>query len=179
MRQGGTGQEVCGCYDPKGRLLGTLTTSKLQALYRGYHRTGSGQPDRGTTRLDTFEEAVAKLLLRYRDGYKHSCGQSTRLKNHWANPDCIMRMLHLGFGVHKERFASPLNCSALTETYWSLYKEDEAFGAHWDAYSCRWEGASEANPALAGTPLTGGCAGTWKRPHTRAGRTPDSGTNNG
>lgn len=36
----------------------------------------------------------------------------------------------------------------VTRQYWSLYEEDSAFGAHWDAYSCRWEGASEANPWL-------------------------------
>ena len=45
-----------------------------------------------------------------------------------------------------ERFASPLNFNPRHPTYFSMYKEDQVFGATENAYSQKWHGSSQANP---------------------------------
>ncbi len=53
-----------------------------------------------------------------------------------------MNALRLGLGVYEERFASPLDV-----THYAT-----RIGAHmhairrWNAYNCKWVGASDANP---------------------------------
>ena len=84
-------------------------------------------------------------LTRYQDGYTTGKAKTT-LKNHWATPDAYMQAMIEGLSLEKERFASPLNFTPTMQTYFSLYKEDEVFGATHDAFSRPWVGASQCNP---------------------------------
>jgi len=55
-------------------------------------------------------------------------------------------VLQQHLGVTKERFASPLNFNDDLPEYWSCHERDQLFGAHWNSYSCKWRGLSQANP---------------------------------
>jgi len=57
-----------------------------------------------------------------------------------------MNALIQSLDIHCERFASPLNFNPAVKQYYSLHEQDRVFGANTDAYSTKWEGASEANP---------------------------------
>ena len=91
-------------------------------------------------------EELCLLLTRYHSGeITDSSGAVINLKHHHALPAKVMGMLHAIYHTTTERFASPLNVS-WTDHYYSLYTRDALFGAHRDAYSCRWTGASVAHP---------------------------------
>ena len=103
------------------------------------------------TRLDPavgpFEEEVASLLHRYKDGsLEPSTGTKVKLKNHWAMPPAVFETFKKHLRIEKERFASPLNFNPFHAYYWSMYERDSVFDAYWDAFSTRWTGFSEANP---------------------------------
>ena len=85
------------------------------------------------------------MLTRYKDGHRNG-KLKTRLKNHWATPDGFMQALIEGLSLETERFASPMNFNPSMKAYFSLYKEDEVFGATHNAFSQRWTGASQCNP---------------------------------
>jgi hypothetical protein len=68
------------------------------------------------------------------------------MKNHWTTPSQLMSILQQHLGISKERFASPWNFNEHTQQYWSCHERDQLFGAHHDAYSCKWSGMSECNP---------------------------------
>ena len=123
---------------PDGTFIGRLAKARLDQLYQGFTKNTMG---RATSAL--FAEAVGALLSQYRDGYRESAANKTKLHNHWATPEIYMHAL--GLSIDTERFASPLNCSAHLTKYFSRYDEDGAFGANIDAFSCRWAGASEYN----------------------------------
>ena len=57
-----------------------------------------------------------------------------------------MKALINGLSLTTERFASPLNFNPAMTAYFSLYKEDQLFGANHNAFSARWTGASQCNP---------------------------------
>ena len=57
-----------------------------------------------------------------------------------------MQALIEGLNLTIERFASPLNFNCMMESFYSLYKEDECFGANHNAFSRLWVGASQCNP---------------------------------
>ena len=139
--------DAYGVFDPLGRLVGTITAARAQWLYQRYEVTRLGNPALfDSLAAGSFEEELAKLLLRYKDGHRDGADRETRLSNHWAVPDPLMVALREGLGVRGERFASPLNCNEQTESYWAMYPEDRVFGAQHDAYSTAWVGATEANP---------------------------------
>ena len=95
----------------------------------------------------SFEAEVCKLLLRYKQGARvEGTRRKVDMKNHWATPAGVMHTLKQHLGIDKERFASPLNFSGSTRTYWSCFERDQLFGAQHDAYSCQWSGHSECNP---------------------------------
>ncbi len=71
---------------------------------------------------------------------------STNLTNHWATPPEYMKVLQEYFNIQHERFSSPLNYNPCNKHYWTMYPEDQVFGASWDAFSGPWWGASQANP---------------------------------
>ena len=51
-------------------------------------------------------------------------------------------MLRKTFQIEIERFASPLNCSVQTVSYYSKFESDSVFGANLDAFSRPWTGSS-------------------------------------
>ena len=57
-----------------------------------------------------------------------------------------MTALNQGLSSTIERFASPLNFNANMSSYYSMYKEDQLFGANYDAFGCKWVGSSQADP---------------------------------
>ena len=68
------------------------------------------------------------------------------VKKMYTISDAMANILCKGLGIKKERFASPLNVGPHTREYWSVHPNDAIFGAHFNAYSCKWEGSSQAHP---------------------------------
>lgn len=135
-------------YDPQGTCVGTLSESRLAILHQQYTYIQNYHRDLfDKLSAKTFEEEVYKLLLRYTSGYKRSTGaKPVNMKNHWAVPTPVMHILQQNLGIHKERFASPLNFNPRHSQYWSAFPEDQIFAANHDAYNYQWTGISEANP---------------------------------
>eukprot|EP00959_Pyramimonas_sp_CCMP1952_P395271 8282280-Pyramimonas_sp.AAC.1 len=69
------------------------------------------------------------------------------MSNHWAIDG---RLLHDGlcktYDIQQERFASPLNYDLHVNNYWSAYRRDRLFGAHFDAFSTKFTGCAYMNP---------------------------------
>ena len=141
-----------GCFDPQGRYIDRVAVERIHWLYRQFRQVQRRNPDLlAQLGAGTFEEEVAKLLTRYQDGHRDGAGRATRLRNHWASPDDLMLALQRGLHATRERFASPLNCNMhTTNVYYSMYPQDQVFGAKLDAYGWRWETASQANPEYTG-----------------------------
>lgn len=86
---------------------------------------------------------VAKLITRYQATKgKHG----PRLSDQSRLPDEYMKALIHGLNIQCERCASPLRVNPTVERYCSLHTQDKVFRANTDAYSRKWEGASQANP---------------------------------
>ena len=97
-------------------------------------------------RAGSFEQEVALLLERQRvrargwqakQAYQHLC----------TAPALLMEALMASMGVDTELFASPLDVHATMPAFVSLEERDQLFGAGWDAYRLRWNGACFAHPA--------------------------------
>ena len=114
-------------------FIGRLAKACLDQLYQGFTKNRMGHASSAI-----LAEAVGALLSRYKDGYKESAANTTKLHNHWATPDTYMHALAEGLSTDTDCFASPLNCSAHLTKYFSRYDEDAAFGANVDAFSSRW-----------------------------------------
>mmetsp|Transcript_2060 Transcript_2060/g.4562 ORF Transcript_2060/g.4562 Transcript_2060/m.4562 type:complete len:987 (-) Transcript_2060:719-3679(-) len=141
-----TNTEIASTHNPEGKCIGTLTAARLAVLRAQFDYTKAQFPDLHVElHAGSFEEEVAKLQHRYKEGYS-SGHHTTHLDSHQTTPDPIFRCLVDHLGVTQERFASPLNYNPATQVYWSMYKEDQLFGARWDAYSEPWTGVSQANP---------------------------------
>ena len=50
------------------------------------------------------------------------------------------------YDIQQERFASPLNYDLHVNNYWSAYRRDRLFGAHFDAFSTKFTGCAYMNP---------------------------------
>ena len=135
-------------YSPAGRFLGKISVTRLEVLHAAFESSKKTRPHlHNKFEVRSFEEEVARLLHRYKNGYTHyATGSETKISNHWATPDEYMEALITGLALTTERFASPLNFNPKMQSYFSLYPEDQVFGASWDAYSCKWLGASQSNP---------------------------------
>ena len=148
MQSSTSNEHMTDMFGPNGKFLGSLLTSRLAILRKAYTRPDIS--NHGKARMTTdndFAEAVARLMVRYKNGHvSDTSNVNTTLKNHWATPDKYMQALIEGLGLQTERFASPLNFTPSMQHYYSLYKEDECFGANHDAFSCMWTGASQSNP---------------------------------
>jgi ribonuclease HI len=136
------------CYGPDGRSVGQVSPARLQMLRQRFDDTLAQCPNvAASLQPASFEQEVYRLLLRYKQG-SSIAGTRRRvdMKNHWTTPPELMQILQRHLGITKERFASPLNVSRHTKHYWSCHARDQLFGAHHDAYSCKWNGISESNP---------------------------------
>jgi hypothetical protein len=134
-------------YLPSGSLLGSLPGWKVEDLWRRFNDANLDDALCADLKPGSFVKEVCLLLKRYINGERtDKSGHSVNLKNHWAVPSDIFAPLTATFRLQTERFASPLNVSAHTASYYSVYARDALFGASRDAYSCHWRGSSEANP---------------------------------
>jgi hypothetical protein len=92
--------------------------------------------------VGTFAEEISKLMYRYTEGTvcggKGTHAYRIENKHQRAMPLTLRTMLHDILGSTKERFASPLDAAPGSQEYWSAHKQDQVFGAHWDAYKTRW-----------------------------------------
>ena len=133
-------------YAPNGKFLGNILRSRLAVLQRAFMQAAVTNPGKAEQPTEShFAKAIAQLLVRYKDG--HTTGAcNTKLKNHWATPNVYMNALLQGLSLETERFASPLNFTPSMKHYFSMYQEDQCFGANHDAFSCIWTGASQCNP---------------------------------
>ena len=91
------------------------------------------------------QTSIHHLVSRYADKHTKQV-KRTKTSNHCSIPDGYMKALQIGLGTWTERFASPLNYNPTSRCYFSLYPEDRLFAANVDAYSCKWQGASEVHP---------------------------------
>ena len=133
-------------YNASGKACGTLTLERLSLLYKAFTHTQMYHADIHTKHKNPcFENAVLKLLIRYKNGHKKGSDE-TRITQEWSTPDGFMQAMAGGLTLTTERFASPLNFSPHLTGYYSMYEEDEVFGANYNAYSTRWKGASQATP---------------------------------
>ena len=133
--------------DPDGDPVGTLELRRLAILKSRYEAVKEEAPlTHERHSAGYFEADLAALLRRYRQGAK-IVGKDGRVKleNHWTTPPRFFAALKNRFGLKKERFASPLNFNPSLGEYWSVHPEDALFGAHHDAYGCKWTGPSQAN----------------------------------
>eukprot|EP00959_Pyramimonas_sp_CCMP1952_P143735 3009203-Pyramimonas_sp.AAC.1 len=69
------------------------------------------------------------------------------MSNHWTTDGrLLVGGLCAVYGIQQERFASPLHYSLPLNNYWSAYKRDRLFGAHYDAFSTRFTEYAYINP---------------------------------
>ena len=62
-------------------------------------------------------------------------GRKLKLANHWATMPTLHQALERTFLSDKELFGSPLNCSMSGGiSYYSVFPEDEIFGATTDSF---------------------------------------------
>lgn len=86
-----------------------------------------------------------RLLSRYKDGHTQG-NKETGLKQEWSKPEGFMKALAKGLSLTTESLALPLNFSPHFTSYYSIYEEDQLFGANYNAYNTKWTGASQATP---------------------------------
>ena len=134
----GESTQIMGCYNPEGRLIGTLHMDRIQKLYNQYQNSPISKE--GTT----FEEQIVKLILRYHKDYKPKKGQGSKFDNHWTIPPALAKLGQLGLSITIERFSSPLN--NFFQHFYTIHPEDRYFNAKTDAFAHKYEGASENNP---------------------------------
>jgi hypothetical protein len=140
-------------YQPDGRCTHVMPVDTAVQLYQRFtymqrhHAKVLSKLEAGT-----FEEEISKLMYRYTDGTvcsgKRAHAYKIAATHQRAMPTTLRTILHDILGSQKERFASPLDASPNCAEYWSVHRQDQAFGAHWDAYKTRWTGASTACPDL-------------------------------
>jgi ribonuclease HI len=160
---------------PDGRGIGMLDPQRaahLLTCYESAKRRG-WPPALGP--VGSFEEEVAALLLRYKEGqpivsrakHEHRPAEAegpaenpalpsrkaymqhahkVSMKNNWTLPPLMMAALQESLGITRERLASPLDVCTATQEYWSAHKRDMVFGAQWDAYHTPWTGWNVAHP---------------------------------
>ena len=129
-------------HDAEGQALSTIATERLSLLHASF-KTQHQMPATVTTH--SFEEAVAKLLHRYKEG-RTSGKYTVNMRNYWTTPDSLVKVMTAGLSTNQERFASPLDFNPSFGRYYSPFQEDSIFGASGDAYSCKWTGSLQAHP---------------------------------
>ena len=126
-------------HSPTGAFLGEMMADRLAVLHTA-HMQDDREPQQD------FATAIAALLSRYKDSSPSSDAKRVKMRNHWATPPLLMAALIQALELTTECFASPLNFDPAMRHYFAAHKDDEAFGAHFDAYSMPWLGPSQANP---------------------------------
>ena len=134
-------QTRVGClYNHDGTLAGTFELDTMKALWKRFCDANASP----SQRHNMFLNSLLKLLTCYHYTPKLTINEKSICS--WRTPNQIYSILVHYFHVNKERFASPLNSCTQIPYYWTPNKSDSAFGALYDAYTCRWTGYSVANP---------------------------------
>ena len=130
-------------YNDEGKVMGTITEKRLAILHSAYYHTKQVAPEiMQELHATSFVHEVAKLTLRYQAGQGKS---AEKLPEQSGLPDEHMDAPTQSLDIHCEQFALPLNFNPAVQQYYSVHEHDRVFGANIDAYSRKWEGASEAN----------------------------------
>jgi len=147
---------VMALHDTTGRCIQSLEPKTAARLKSSFHYMALHHPTvhQRVKSPDNYLEALQKLTIRYSKGTctigQHS--ETTADKNQYTLPSDLYWLLCSdgpgGFKCTKQRFASPLDSYPDIQQYWSIHKEDQAFGASHDAYSVRWTGSSVAVPNI-------------------------------
>jgi hypothetical protein len=145
-------QEMACTYQPDGRCTHMIRPEMAAHLYQRYLYMQQQHPE-VMKRLEagTFAEELHKLMCRYNEGAVCSMKQgryTIETKHQRAMPSTLREALQQVVGCDKERLASPLSVHPGTTAYWSVHKQDQVFGARYDAYNVQWTGASIASPDL-------------------------------
>ena len=128
-------------YSPAGHCLGTILWERMQLLHQGYASAQTRDPQHHKKLGATdFASDIAALLARYktRPTSKHP-------PHRILNP-ALTTALTTGLPATQELFASPLDFHPHMLRYYSLFPEDQLFGAAHDAFSQPWNGMSYAHP---------------------------------
>ena len=147
--QGGRkgGAATYGVHKPDGRWAGDIEANRVQALYANYEAACRDPQVKQSLSPGAFPHELGRLLLRYRTGCKADGGRKVKMSNHWTTDSRLLRDgLCKAYSIQQERFASPLNYDLHINNYWSAYKRDRLFGAHFDAFSTRFTGCAYMNP---------------------------------
>ena len=137
------GVEVYGIHKPDGQWAGDIEAGRTRALYSNYEIACRDPQVRQSLSPGTFPHELGRLLLRYRTGRKVDGGKKVKMSNHWTTDGrLLVGGLCAAYGIQQERFASPLNYNLSLNNYWSAYKRDRLFGAHYDAFSTRFTGCA-------------------------------------
>ncbi|KAL0041860.1 hypothetical protein WJX79_007000 [Trebouxia sp. C0005] len=132
--------QIARVYFASGKACGTLNIERLWLLHQAFSHTQAHNADiHAKYNNPSFEQAVLKLLTRYKPG-KVKDTNNRKLTKDWSTPNKFMKALAEGLSLDTERFASPLNFSAHYTKYYSLSEEDQLFGANHNAYATKWTG---------------------------------------
>ena len=143
--QNASSANVANIYSPMGKVQGTKTMERLDILHSAFQQSLRNCPDIHKQHgSPDFVTAVNRLLSRYTNKCTKG-GKKSKPNNHCSITNGYMKALQNGLGTI-ERFASPLNYNPTSDCYFSPYPADRLFGANVDAFSCKWQGASEVHP---------------------------------
>ena len=135
-------------HTPSGQCVGRMTNLTTDSLRAMYEATAQNHPAIHAEMGTTFEKDVARLLMRYDPDQKTKAKPTNPLTHPhtptWALSDRTWESLRNSLGITRELFASPLDRSLASATYWSAHPEDQLFGANHDAFSLPWSGPCQA-----------------------------------
>ena len=120
-----------------------MAPERLQWLYKRYEASLDPASTKSPSR--SFPEEIARLLARSKDGKSH-IGCRINAASQASIGEDAMTTHRTSFLTEKQRFLSPLTVDLNTTEYWCLHADDRVFGVHVNAYTCRWQGASQAHP---------------------------------
>lgn len=141
--------------DAGGKVADTITLKRLTVLQTAFNHTQATTPS-VMQELDAtcFEHEVAKLLMRYQD-IKFQDGYTPHVYQHWqcttlaqqlSPPDEYMHALKKGLSLNAKELHSHWTAITCLKNVTACMSKTEFLGANVDAFSIKWEGASQASP---------------------------------
>ena len=113
----------------------TLSAEKMQQLVEDYW---SANKNNRHKKFPHFWRCVVQALRRYKCScsHRHSC----ELRNCWATPPSLIALMQKHFCLEVEGMADALHHSDHLKEWYSLYQEDQAFGAKRDFFKQELKG---------------------------------------
>ena len=113
-------------YSPEGASLGSMSTKRIETLSQAYWNTTSPE-------LGDFQQAIAKLIARYKDG--SNPGTHTLAdKNCYTAPPNLITALISALSATTKLFATSFDFNPKMKHYSAPFAEDAEFDAHPDAF---------------------------------------------